>query len=43
MIGNDRYCDVPLLEKAGADARAVATALESQGYEILSAIDAPRR
>lgn len=33
----------PALEKAGADARAVAAALRAQGHDILTAIDAPRR
>jgi peptidoglycan hydrolase-like protein with peptidoglycan-binding domain len=43
VIGNDSYTDVPKLEKAVADAAAVGTALADQGFEIVTAINVPRR
>lgn len=43
VIGNDLYSDVPQLNKAGADALAIAEALDAQGFEIVTALNANRR
>jgi len=43
VIGNDSYTDVPKLEKAVADAAAVGGALADQGFDIVAAINVPRR
>ncbi len=43
VIGNDSYRDVPQLELARADARAISDALSGQGFEILTLLDGSRR
>lgn len=43
VIGNDAYANVPVLEKAVADARAVSAALQAQGYRTITATDQDRR
>lgn len=43
VIGNDAYQEVPPLDKARADAVAIAGALAAQGFEIIRATDATRR
>ena len=43
IIGNDSYEAVPELDKARADASAIAEALQSQGFEVLMALDLSRR
>lgn len=43
VIGNDAYSDVPTLDKAVADADAIAVTLREQGFEILTATNANRR
>ncbi|MCL6282045.1 caspase family protein [Ruegeria sp. 2012CJ41-6] len=43
VIGNDSYSDVPVLEKAGADARAVSEKLRGLGFDTVEAIDQDRR
>ncbi len=43
VIGNDAYSDVPVLKKAGADARAIAAELRGQGFETIEATDQSRR
>ncbi|MEX0348569.1 MAG: caspase family protein [Paracoccaceae bacterium] len=43
VIGNDNYSDVPVLEKAGADARAVSEKLRELGFDTVEAIDQDRR
>ncbi|WP_372573893.1 caspase family protein [Ruegeria jejuensis] len=43
VIGNDDYSDVPVLEKAGADARAVGEKLRGLGFDTVEAIDQDRR
>lgn len=43
IIGNDAYADVPALQKAVADAEAVAAQLASVGFETILATDIDRR
>jgi peptidoglycan hydrolase-like protein with peptidoglycan-binding domain len=43
VIGNDAYSDVPVLNKAGADAKAIAAELRGQGFETIEATDQSRR
>lgn len=43
VVGVDRYENIPSLQKAGNDARAVAAALEQAGFEVTSLIDSDRR
>jgi uncharacterized caspase-like protein len=43
VIGNDSYRSVPALAKARADARAISQALEAQGFDITTVLDAARR
>ncbi|MDD5175859.1 MAG: caspase family protein [Sterolibacterium sp.] len=43
VIGNDRYQDVPRLEKAANDARAVGQQLQQVGFEVLSYSNLSRR
>lgn len=43
VIGNDRYQDVPRLEKAANDARAVGQQLQKVGFEVLSYSNLTRR
>lgn len=43
VIGNDTYDNVPVLLKAGNDARAMEQVLGGMGFEVISAIDASRR
>lgn len=43
VIGNDNYQDVPRLEKAGNDARAVGARLRKVGFEVLSHSNLTRR
>jgi uncharacterized caspase-like protein len=43
VIGNDAYSDVAPLDKAVADAEAIAATLRAQGFEILTTTDADRR
>ncbi|MEO1494455.1 MAG: caspase family protein [Pseudomonadota bacterium] len=43
VIGNDAYDNVPVLLKAGNDARAMEQVLGEMGFEVISAIDASRR
>ncbi len=43
VIGNDTYESVPELQKARNDARAMANALTSLGFDVISASDVGRR
>lgn len=43
VIGNDAYDNVPVLLKAGNDARAMEQTLSELGFDVISAIDATRR
>ncbi|CAN0591818.1 unnamed protein product, partial [Ectocarpus sp. 12 AP-2014] len=43
IIGNDSYTDVAPLQKAVADADAIATKMQSAGYETILRTDAGRR
>ncbi len=43
VIGNDRYQNVPMLQKAGNDARAIGARLSALGFDVVTATDAPRR
>ncbi|MDU9003859.1 caspase family protein [Sedimentitalea todarodis] len=43
VIGNDAYDQVPRLEKAVADATAIAETLTAQGFETITATDSSRR
>ncbi|GGH25106.1 Uncharacterized protein, contains caspase domain [Cribrihabitans marinus] len=43
VIGNDSYDHVPRLDKAVADARAIASKLRGMGFETLEGIDVDRR
>lgn len=43
VIGNDAYSDVPVLDKAVADAEAIAVTLRAQGFDILTVTNADRR
>ncbi len=43
VIGNDLYSDVPVLNKAGADAQAISAALGAQGFDIVTVLNASRR
>ena len=43
VIGNDNYAEVPVLDKAVADARAVADTLRGLGFETIEGIDLDRR
>ncbi|MEM7320120.1 MAG: caspase family protein [Pseudomonadota bacterium] len=43
IIGNDSYEDVPTLDKAAADARAVSDQLSSLGFETFQGINLNRR
>lgn len=43
VIGNDAYSNVPKLEKAVADARAIAETFDGLGYQTVAATDANRR
>ena len=42
VIGNDQYTDIPALKNARADARAMADALKTAGFEVTLAIDLNR-
>ena len=42
VIGNDTYAHVPALEKARADARAIAGALSDVGFDVTRVLDADR-
>jgi hypothetical protein len=43
VIGNDRYEQLPSLQKAGNDARAVGETLQRLGFEVIRIENAPRR
>ena len=43
VVGNDKYENVPVLLKARNDARSMAQALTSLGYDVISAEDMGRR
>lgn len=43
VIGNDRYSNVPALEKARSDANALTETLTDLGFEITKVLDASRR
>jgi hypothetical protein len=43
VIGNDRYEQLPSLQKAGNDARAVGDMLQKLGFEVIRIENAPRR
>lgn len=43
VIGNDAYDQVPRLDKAVADATAIAKTLAAQGFETVTATDSSRR
>lgn len=43
VIGNDSYAEVPALDKARADARAISRSLAAQGFETITATDLARR
>ena len=43
VIGNDSYDQVPALQKARADAVAVAETLDAQGFEVTTLLDGSRR
>ncbi len=43
VIGNDNYENLPKLQRAGNDARAVAKTLKTIGFEVYSGIDLTRR
>jgi hypothetical protein len=43
VIGNDSYANVPLLEKARSDARALSDTLTDLGFDITTVLDANRR
>lgn len=43
VIGNDAYDQVPRLDKAVADAMAIAATLASQGFETITSTDSSRR
>lgn len=43
VIGNDDYQEVVKLQKAGNDAKAMADALKSVGFEVVSAVNLVRR
>jgi hypothetical protein len=43
VIGNDRYDQLPSLQKAGNDARAVGDTLQRLGFEVIRIENAPRR
>lgn len=43
VVGNNAYLDVPVLEKAVADAVAIAQSLEGLGFEVILATDVDRR
>jgi uncharacterized caspase-like protein len=43
IIGNDTYSEVPRLDKAVADATAIADVLAAQGFETVTATNANRR
>lgn len=43
IIGNDAYDQVPRLDKAAADATAIAETLTAQGFETITTTDSSRR
>lgn len=43
VIGNDRYEQLPALQKAGNDARAIGETLQRLGFEVIRLENAPRR
>lgn len=43
VIGNDAYSEVPALDKAAADARAIAERLTARGFTVIAATDTDRR
>jgi len=43
VVGIDRYDNIPSLQKAGNDARAVSDALEQAGFAVTTLIDSDRR
>jgi len=43
VVGIDGYRNVPVLQKARNDARAVGQALQASGFDVLSGIDVSRR
>lgn len=43
VIGNNDYKEVPKLDKAVADSKAIAAALAGLGFEVSAALDADRR
>lgn len=42
IVGNNAYREVPALDKALGDARAVAAAMQSLGFEVITLLDADR-
>lgn len=42
VIGNNAYSEVPRLEKAAGDARAIAAALQGLDFDVMTVIDADR-
>lgn len=43
VIGNDRYDQLPSLQKAGNDSRAVGDTLQKLGFDVIRIENAPRR
>jgi hypothetical protein len=42
VVGNNAYREVPALEKALGDARAIATTLQGLGFDVITLLDADR-
>jgi hypothetical protein len=42
VIGNNDYAEVPKLEKAAGDARAISATLTSLGFDVITVLDANR-
>jgi hypothetical protein len=43
VIGNNDYAEVPKLEKAAGDARAISTTLTGLGFDVITILDANRQ